>query len=174
MNDVEYEAQKARLTVVRDRWLRTVGLGQWRFTMSYDRTGADFADSVVRSGGFVSGSVARCYPDWRYLIATIIWNMPELLHVDDEDLERVFVHELMHVFLHEIRDVANGEDGSADAHLLEHEERVCSVLAAAFLWVRDSAQDGDMRAPEGEPVPPDDPPVATGAVSPGPRLEAVA
>jgi hypothetical protein len=59
--------------------------------------------------------------------------MPRVLELSDEDLERCVVHELVHVFLNEARE--NGEDW------LDHEERVASTLAQAFIWLRDHARE---------------------------------
>ena len=134
MNDAEYETQKARLLALLEAWVKPIGLGWWRVTLSYDRTGEDFADSIRKEGGFRSQSVARCYPEWRYGIATIVWNMPEVAHLDDEELESTFVHELMHIFLHETRQ-------SEDGDWLAHEERVATTLAKGFLWIRDAARE---------------------------------
>jgi hypothetical protein len=134
MNDHEFETQKARLLALSEEWIRVIGLGWWRITHSCDRSGEDFADSVRKEGGFRSQSVARCFPEWKYGIATIVWNMPELEHLDDEELERVFVHELMHIFLHETRQ-------SVDGDWLDHEERVATTLAKGFLWLRDHVRE---------------------------------
>lgn len=50
--------------------------------------------------------------------------------MSDEEIEYVVVHELMHVFLNEMR-----EQGQ------QHEERVATLLAKAFLWVRDQTRE---------------------------------
>lgn len=139
MNDAEYEAQRARLQDLAERWCNNIGLGWWRITNSYDRTGEDFHDSVSVVGGFRTGTVARCFPEWRYGIATIVWNMPEVETQDDEQLELVFVHELMHIFLHELR-------GDEDGDHLDHEERVASTLAKGFIWARNAAVAGRLGA----------------------------
>lgn len=52
--------------------------------------------------------------------------MPRVREIGDKELERCFVHELMHIFLSE-----TGDDW------LDHEERVASTLTKAFLWQRD-------------------------------------
>jgi len=138
MNDAEYEAQRARLKVLIDRWIYALGLGWWRITNSYDRTGEDFADAAQVDHGFHTGVAARCYPEWRYLMATIVWNMPEVERMDDETLEIAFVHELMHIFLHELH--------SDDEDHLAHEERVASMLSKAFIWARNAAMAGQLGA----------------------------
>jgi hypothetical protein len=134
MDDAEYEKQKARLIALSEAWIHPIGLGWWRVNLSYDRTGEDFFASVEKAGNFRSQSVARCFADWKYGIATILWNMPELPDLDDDELEHTFVHELMHIFLNEVR----GEG----ADWMDHEERVATTLEKAFIWVRDRARDG--------------------------------
>ena len=137
MNDAEYEQQVARLLALADQWVRPIGLGWWRVDLAYDRDGADFADSEVKVGGFTKGTTARCFADWRYGTATIVWNMPAVAHLSDDDLEAVFVHELMHVFLSEM------QEGARQSVQRPHEERVASTLQKAFLWIRDRARDGE-------------------------------
>ena len=46
-------------------------------------------------------------------------------HLDADGIERVVIHELMHVLVNEIRE---GE--------LHHEERVATQLQKAFSWVK--------------------------------------
>lgn len=140
MDDAKYEAQRERVVTLADRWIRAIGLGWWRITNSYDRTGEDFADSTVRSGGYRTGTAARCFPEWRYGFATIVWNMPEVAEMDDEQLENTFVHELMHLYLHELR-------GDEDGDHLDHEEHAATSLAKAFIWIRDAAAEGSMNPP---------------------------
>ena len=137
MNDAEYEQQQARLLALSDAWVRAIGLGWWKIVISYDRTGEDFAESVKKEGGLRSQIAARCFPDWKYGMATILWNMPALPDLDDDDLEQMFVHELMHIFLNETRSGNNSDDW------LDHEERVATTLAKGFLWIRDRARDGE-------------------------------
>jgi predicted SprT family Zn-dependent metalloprotease len=47
--------------------------------------------------------------------------------MDADSIEKIVVHELMHVFLNEMR-----EKG------IDHEERVATMLSQAFLWVKES------------------------------------
>lgn len=154
MDDAKYEAQRARIQVLADRWISAIGLGWWRITNSYDRTGEDFADSTTRSGGFRTGTAARCFPEWRYGFATILWNMPEVAEMDDELLENTFVHELMHIYLHELR-------GDEEGDHLDHEEHAATSLAKAFIWIRDAAAEGTMGATEETETSPESPPADT-------------
>ena len=137
MNDAEFFAQVARLLALAEQWVRPIGLGWWRIDLTYDRTGEDFADAKQQSGNFYSTSLARCYADWRYGLATIVWNMPEVARKTNDELEHAFVHELMHCYLHELR----GDDDSDDHP--DHEEHAATSLEKAFIWIRDRARDGE-------------------------------
>jgi len=68
---------------------------------------------------------AICESHWEYLEHTITFNITHLQSQSDESIEATVVHELMHIFLNEMR-----EEG------IEHEERVASTLQKAFVWVR--------------------------------------
>lgn len=127
-----FKAQRSRLQKLAERWIKPVGLSWWRINLNYDRTGESFKDAEHNEPGFHSGAAARCFPDWRYAEATIIFNMPELVHLSDEKLEYVFVHELMHIFLAEMREGANS------TKQLPHEERVATTLAKAFIWHKEN------------------------------------
>lgn len=128
MTDAEFEEQKARLKVLVDRWVKPLGLGWWKIDMEYAREEYRPAKENTRDA-----EVAHCACDWRYGEACITWNMPKLPGLNDDELEWAFVHELMHIFLNEQRWTA---DNSADS--LDHEERVASTLAKAFVWLRES------------------------------------
>lgn len=128
MKKKTYKRLRKKLLALSEKWCKPIGLGWWRITLSYDRTGESFKDSESTENGYHSGVAARCFPDWRYSVATIVCNMPELARLDDEQLEYIFVHELMHIFLHEMREGAN------ERKQLPHEERVATALAKAFIW----------------------------------------
>jgi len=55
----------------------------------------------------------------------------------DEELESRVVHECLHLHLNETRQPTDGD-------WLDHEERACSMVARAFLTVRDWAKDGKL------------------------------
>lgn len=62
---------------------------------------------------------------WQYQTATITFYPKSMKDMAEDDIEKLVVHELMHVFLNEMR-----EEG------IDHEERVATMLAKAFLWVK--------------------------------------
>lgn len=128
MNDAEYEAQKQRLRDLSHKWVEALGLGWWNIQLEYARDNYEPAEGNTRNG-----ELARCKTDWRYGHACITWNMLVLPGIDDEELELAFLHELMHIFLNEMRWARTNDSDS-----LDHEERVASTLTKAFLWFRDS------------------------------------
>lgn len=124
MTDAEYEAQKARLLAVSERWITPLGMGWWRVTHIWERAegASDKGDDRC--------PVASVVVDWEYRHVGITWYLPTVARRSDEDLEQDFVHECCHILVNEMRQWRDANDG------LQHEERVCTDLARAFLWVR--------------------------------------
>ena len=120
MNDREFAKQKRRIKALIEKWVRPIGLGQWtiKFEYSRDRLG----DSHVAEYDLL----AKTTCSWEYKHGMVEFSMPGVAQVDDEELERAFVHELMHIFLNEMRDWKDDNN---------HEERVATELASAFLWM---------------------------------------
>jgi len=128
MDDKAYRAQKARVEALIEKWVKPVGLGYWRLTFSWYREPLPpYPGKQAPSAPDVVLMDVRA--DWRYNQAFIRVCLPEVAELDDDHLEWAFVHELMHVFLNEMR--YYGDDGRK-----EHEERVASHLASAFIWLR--------------------------------------
>ena len=124
MKDSEFEATKERIRIIRDFWAEKLGLLWWTVHYNYRDDSAYFQEpNGVQAA-------ARCRPEWRYLEASIDLNMPQLFGMDDDELEKIIVHEMMHILLHEMRNF-DEEAG------LKHEERVATTFTKAFLWVRD-------------------------------------
>lgn len=132
MTDAEYDATRQRIVALAEKWLGMLGLKWWTIDTVYDREGTDFQE----------GCVARVSCRWEYAQASILWNMPSAFTHDDVSLERVFVHECMHIFLHETRAGTHCEC----AWDIRHEERVATMLQKAFLWVYAAATRGAAEA----------------------------
>src|SRR3990167_11383214 len=98
MIDSEFEEQKARLAALAEKWIGPLGLGWWDITHAYAREEYRAPGTTARDD-----SLAYCKADWRYGHAEITWNMPNLIGYADADLERAYIHELMHIFLNEMR-----------------------------------------------------------------------
>ena len=125
MTDADYEATRQRITALAVKWLGMLGLKWWNIDTVYDRASTDFED----------GCVARVSCRWEYAHASMLWNMPLAFQQTDDELERIFVHECMHIFLHETRAGTNCECPWD----IRHEERVATMLQKAFLWVHVAA-----------------------------------
>jgi len=129
MTDAEFEEAKARLLPYIERWIKPLGLNWWHIEFVYVRDEFAVADKPAPR------TLASCKANWRYLTATIEWNMARVAEEDDDDLERAFVHELCHVLINEMRE--------HDDDWLDHEERVASTLTMAFIWLREYASGED-------------------------------
>ncbi len=144
MTDKEYREQKARIKALIPKWVYPLGLRWWKVTFEYERDGLELGAHIENNGS--AQCLARTSVRWQYLDALIVWNMPALVGTDDEELEKSFVHELCHIFVHEMREWAGEEmekDKLTDA--IRHEERVVTQLTAAMLWLRKHAFDEGKR-----------------------------
>jgi hypothetical protein len=134
VNDAEFEREKVRIVTLERRWFETLGLAAWKINTVFVRS--DFTSDGAPS----PNTVATASTLSEYMQATISWNLPQVVEQNDRDLERIFLHEVMHVILNEMRPsrqetdiekVLRGED-------LWHEERVATMLGNAFLWTREA------------------------------------
>lgn len=122
MTDAEYEEQKQRIRAIADRWIEPLGLNWWKIELEYSREPLQGAEEDAKQGWCLQ---ATCRAKWQYLDATITFGLPSIAHLSDEALEDVIVHELMHVFVNEMR-----EKG------INHEERVVTQLTKAVIGLR--------------------------------------
>ncbi len=109
-------------------WVNWLGLRYGRTDLVF----VDYIENTFESGAkYINPDVAgECHTDWRYQNSTILLSIHKLCELDKEEIEKCIVHELMHVFLNEMR-----EEGIA------HEERVATNLQKAFFWVRDGVKE---------------------------------
>jgi hypothetical protein len=132
MTDADYEATRQRILGLAEKWLGPLGLKWWSIDTVYDREGTECGPECA----------ARVSCRWEYAHGSILWNMPLVVQHSDEDLERIFVHECMHFFLHETRAGTRCECEWD----IRHEERVATMLQKAFLWVYAAAFEAGERA----------------------------
>lgn len=126
MDDKTYNAQKRRLKKLGAKWLHCLGLGWWKIDAEYDRHGADFPPP---QDGW--REIAAVYAKWQFRQARIVWNMPALPRLTDEELETHFVHECGHILICEMRECSTGSETD---HLTRHEERVVIGIVNALFW----------------------------------------
>lgn len=140
LSDAEYDEAVARVQLIEERWHHALGLGWWRVTLTYDRSGEGFHDEHPDSG---FTTLAKAKGRWMYGLGEITFNIPACADTSDEDLERVIVHEICHILVAELRSCF--EDKKArGGQWWEHEEHVVTALTSAFMWVRDGAAKGEM------------------------------
>jgi hypothetical protein len=124
VNDTEFAMLKAKLEALGERWVDTLRLNTWEISYLFDRDSGHFIEQHGECA-------AECVVKWQYMHAGIYFNMLELLELDDRKIEIIFVHELMHIFLKELRKT---DDGMED-----HEERVAQMLTMAMLSAREAS-----------------------------------
>jgi hypothetical protein len=130
LKDSEYELLKHRIEQLFDYWRERMGLKWWSLVVHFVRDTGEFRVDGERK----PETVACCEADWRYLKASLSFNMLACADLADGELEYVVVHELCHVLVNETR----GPDLMA---YKGHEERVTTTIAKAFIWTRDMARE---------------------------------
>lgn len=105
------------------RWARPLGLLWWHIDTIYYDDHAEIVDRFLRGDETVA---ARTYADWRYMTARIEINLIAFSKMDQDEIERVVVHELIHILVNEMRE---GD--------ISHEERVVTTLTKAAFWLTD-------------------------------------
>lgn len=110
------------------KWIPRLGLAWWDIEIAYYD---DPVEILSRFRAFDDSNVAAATVNvqWYYGKATIAVNLPALADLGQEQIERIAVHELMHILINEMR-----EDG------ILHEERVVTQLTKAIFWVRDAIE----------------------------------
>lgn len=132
INDETYEKHKARVRGFLDAWREPLGVDQWRIRLEWYREPIPGANEKA---------VMTCTAEWRYLEAHLeisLTNVDKHMQ-DDDELEECVVHELCHMLVSEMQPQWSGyiEPKELETNLaLPHEERVCTILARAFLRVR--------------------------------------
>ena len=127
MRDLEFNRVKAKLKHMSLHWIWTLGLKRWhRIDIVYHRSDPN----PKEADGYACPAWVNV--KWEYQIATVNFDVSQLLESSDEELEYIVIHELCHVLVNEMR----CQDGAR-----QHEERVVTGLAQAFRWVRNVARD---------------------------------
>lgn len=114
-----------------EKWIYRLGLRWWTIQVHWHKGKA--AKKYFRAKPDET-ILARTFSDWRYADASIHINLPAWRGMTGEEIERVVVHELVHVLVNEMRE--------NEPH---HEERVVTGLTKAFFWAA-AAADADCRA----------------------------
>ena len=90
--------------------------------------------------------VAKCHVDWQYKRAQLKWVVPCLVQTETcEELERIVVHELLHIIVHPMRKCWNNT-GDAAQFDIWFEERVVSELTGVLIRTRNAERDAKLKA----------------------------
>jgi hypothetical protein len=135
MTDQEAETQIRRLRTLGEKWIKPIGLTSWFIVhVNYDR-----GSLPVNKDG--RGTTATVWVDHRYHEAEITFYLPQCAKLDDQKLERAFVHELSHLLLSRLQFALPHSRGSE-----ERIEETATQLASTLLWTRLAGQDeGQLR-----------------------------
>lgn len=134
MTDREYARQRARVVRVAKRWKQRI-VPHWTLTYAFHRDG--LPNESPDAGGWVT--TMKCAAQWAYRKAKISVDLANVSDLSDDELEEMFVHELMHCVLHEMREIvpekcANcGSNRTMADNWLPHEESVAQALAVTVL-----------------------------------------
>jgi hypothetical protein len=120
MTDKEFEKQKGRIQKLSEKWIKPLGLGWWTIKILYERTSID-RDTEDKN----SETIMCVSPLPQYRTATITCFLLSIIDLDDIELEKSFIHELMHIFVSPM--------SSKNKH--DQEEYVATDLANAFYWL---------------------------------------
>lgn len=126
MNDADYEKQKVRVLERFTRWKDDMGLAGWHLDIAWYR---ECANTDAQGSGDTAMEVSS---QWQYRQALFSVYLPKVALEDDDRLDWMVCHEILHVLVAEMR---------GDRKVNKHEERVCSQLAQSFIWVRTCAEE---------------------------------
>lgn len=93
------------------KWKVELFLGMWKISFN-------LRDWLTNEHGDETQTAARCTSTWNYFEADLEFNYMILKDKPDEYIERIVLHELLHIVVHEL--MVTGE--------IDHEERVVSHL----------------------------------------------
>lgn len=100
------------------KWCKKTWAGWWSIDVVY-YSANEFLNKEEDAGIF---TLATCHTNWQYMTAKINVNSDVLEGMENDEIEYSAVHELMHLFLNEMR-----------CEGIEHEERVATMLARSFI-----------------------------------------
>lgn len=146
MNDKQYNDLVGEIRALATRWIDALGLRQWMIDFVWKREPGIITDENSTTVTFRSAEVS-C--SWRYMHASLTFFLPSVADYIDKEpivdrgerLESLVLHELCHLLVNETRQDADREN---------HEERVVTQLANAFLWARNYWQADDKDEPSND------------------------
>lgn len=123
----DYNKTRADLKRLVKRWRKPLGLDDYHeFAIYYDN---QYCEENKHTA-------ARISSDWRYKDASVTFYLPKCTEIEPEELEYVFLHEVMHAKVNQMRYLDDDD--------VDHEERVCTELAMMIQLIRDTAAEGKL------------------------------
>lgn len=123
MTDKEFNTQKKRIRSLITKWHKAIGMNWWRVEYIYSRERRDDSATTYDPGqGW--DVAADCQTDSNYMTATVTFYLPNIATIRDEELEEIYLHELMHVLINPMQTKKKAAE----------EERVATTLARAMIW----------------------------------------
>lgn len=127
MTDKQYDQQKKRIEKYVNKWLQLFHLHNWKGRCVWER------DSKKNNDGETE-VLAHCFSDWKYLIYELTFFLSSFVHKSEKDVERIVVHEMLHIVINEMRE---------NRH--ENEERVVSTLTNIMEDVYEAGQKNSIK-----------------------------
>lgn len=118
IKDKAFKREQKRINRIMERWRDPLRLFEWEIVRLYSR-----GPFPVDGEWGQRPAAAMASVDWQYRRATLTFDTEATRDYDDAKLERIVVHELVHVIVNEMRCWKDADDGMA------HEERVVETLA---------------------------------------------
>lgn len=116
--DSEYRKIRSMVRAAFFKWARVLGLRYWDCRVDYRRI--PFPPHA--QGGVTA---AKCHCKWEYRMVTVEVSLIDLSDLNQEQIEDVVIHELLHALVHEMRE---------DDPDCKHEEAVVTGLTRAIRW----------------------------------------
>ena len=136
MKEIEYKKQKNRVEKLFWKWRTPLGLGWWKIELHYSdeesKSELTYAPPDIDTK---YTCIFDVHSDYYYNTATITAYLPIVKNVKDEDLERYFLHEMMHILLRPMKHKDTAKE----------EELVATKLADAFGWVVEAVKKGKLK-----------------------------
>lgn len=107
----KHEQTAEKIDGLMRKWVGDLWIGQWDVKAVYEWNG------ISNPEGVSSSPTAECRSNWKYMHATVRFDIPKMSELTPSEMEDVVVHELLHCVVNEMRDWD-----------IDHEERVVSHL----------------------------------------------
>lgn len=111
-----------------EMWIKALGLAWWDIKIEWYTDPAEIV-RVFGTPGETKMVACFCTALWEYGEARIEVNVSAFDGKTREEVDRIVVHELMHILVNEMR-----EKG------IKHEERVVTNLTKAFFWALEATE----------------------------------